>query len=122
MLTQFFKRLFKAGKQAKITIEDSVDFIDDVLEKEYITGSIDKVKQASGQVVESAGMVYQKSKDNLEGMIDTEKIKSGFNKIKEKGKELSSELAENMSESSETLKNVMNEGKDILDKFFDEEE
>ena len=59
MLTQFFKGFFKAGKQAKKTIEDSVDFIDDVLEKEYITGSIDKVKQASGQVVESAGMVYQ---------------------------------------------------------------
>ena len=122
VISKFLKGLFQTGKKAKKGIEDSMDFIDEVLEKEYITGSIQKVKDASGDMVESAGTAYQKTKDTIDDNIDTQKIKAKANELMEKGKGLTSELSENMLDSSETLKNVMNEGKEFFNKLFEEEE
>ena len=63
MISKIFKSLFKAGKSAKKSVENSADFLDDVLEKEYITGSIDKIKETTGKAVESAGTIYQKTRN-----------------------------------------------------------
>lgn len=122
MISKILKTLFNTGKKAKKGIEDSVDFIDDVLEKEYITGSIQKIKDTTGDMVESAGTVYQKAKNTIEENIDTEKIKDKASELYEKGKNMTSDLSESMMDSSETLKNVMQEGKEFIDKVFDQEE
>lgn len=121
MFSKFFKTLFKTGKTAKKTVEDSVDFIDDVLEKEYITSTIEQAKEATGDMVEKAGTIYQKTKDKIEENFDTERLKDKLESAKETGKKMMGELSDTMSESSETLKNVMNEGKEMLDNFFEEE-
>ncbi len=122
MISKFFKTLFNTGKKAKKSVEDSMDFIDDVLEKEYITGTLEKAKETTGDIVEGAGKLYQKTADKIDETLDKEKIKKDLDKLVEKGKEMKSELSEAMIESSETLKNVMNEGKEMIEKLFDEEE
>lgn len=118
MINEFFKRVFNTGKKAKKSLEDSVDFLDEVLEKEYVSGSLQRIKHSTGEIVESSGRIYQQTKDSLK----TENIKKNLEKLSDKGEQLKSEISESMIESSETLKNVMREGKEILDKFFDEEE
>ena len=122
MISKILKTLFNTGKKAKKSIEDSVDFIDDVLEKEYITSSIENAKEASGKIVEKAGTLYQKSKDGIEDVLDKEKMNQRLEQAKMKGRELTDELTEAMAESSETIKAVMNEGKDFINKVFNDEE
>ena len=41
MIQKILKTLFKGGKKATETVGKSMEFIDDVLEKEYITGTVD---------------------------------------------------------------------------------
>lgn len=124
MIQKIFKFLFKSGKKATESVGKSMDFIDDVLEKEYITDTVVQVKEASGKVVEKAGQAYQTSKDFIDEKVDLEKIKSSVGGAIEKGKEATSDLAEQMLDKSDTLKNVMNEGKEIIEGFIkgDEEE
>ena len=122
MISKFLKGLFSTGKKAKESVEKSMDFLDDVLEKEYITSTIDNIKESTGKVVESAGTMYQKTKDVVEDNINMKNIKGSFDKALEKGKEMTSELSDIMLEKSESLKNVMEEGKDIVKDIFDVEE
>jgi len=121
VITKFLKSIFKSGKKAKKSVEDSLDFFDDVLEKEYITGSIDRAKEASGELVQKAGHIYQRTSDAIEKSIDTDKLKSDLRNISDKGKKMGEELSQTMLDQSATLKNVMNEGKEALDRFFEEE-
>ena len=126
MLKKLVNLLFKTGKTATKSTGKSMDFIDDILEKEYLTTAVDNLKTSSGKVVEKAGMIYQKTKDAVEDKVDLEKIKNVGDKIIEKGKEATEDLSESMQETSSTLKNVMNEGekfvKGIIKSSDDEEE
>lgn len=122
MIKKILKTLFKSGKTATESVGKSMDFIDDVLEKEYITGAVENVKESTGKIVQKAGMVYQKTKDSIEDNINMENIKEQVDKVVEKGKEAKSDLAESMLDTSETLKNVMKEGEDIVRKITGEEE
>lgn len=121
MVKKLFKLLLNSGKKATEATGKSMDFIDDLLEKEYITSAVDNLKTSSGKIVEQAGMVYQKTKDTVESKVDMEKIKSVGDTILEKGKEGMEDFSENMEESASTIKNVFNEGekmvKGIIDKI-----
>ncbi len=126
MLKKLAKLLFNSAKTANKTTHKSMDFIDDLLEKEYLTNAVDNLKTSSGKIVEKAGMVYQQTKDSFEENVDIEKLKNVGDKIIEKGKILTEDLSENMQEGASTIKNVMKEGEkmveDILDKAKSEEE
>lgn len=157
MIKKIFGFLFKSGKKASESVGKSMDFIDDVLEKEYITSTVDKAKEASGKVVEKAGEAYQNTKefiedkvdldelkegvanvyekgveatskvvdsakDLIEDNVDVEKLKENVGNLVDKGKEATSDIADRMMESSSTLKNVMEEGKDIINKIVGNEE
>ena len=126
MLKKLAKLLFNSAKTANKTTNKSMDFIDDLLEKEYLTNAVDNLKTSSGKIVEKAGMVYQQTKDSFEENVDIEKLKNVGDKILEKGKNLTEDLSENMQEGASTIKNVMKEGEkmveDILDKAKSEEE
>ncbi len=97
-------------------------FIDDLLEKEYIANAVNDVKEATGDVIEKAGMVYQKTKDTIEDNINMENVKEKMDDIIEKGKEATSDLADDMLDKSSTLKNVMKEGENIVKKIISKEE
>jgi len=126
MLKKLVKLLFKTGKTATKSTGKSMDFIDDILEKEYLTNAVDNLKTSSGKIVEKAGMVYQQTKDAVEDKVDLDKIKDVGDKIIEKGKEATEDLSESMQETTSTLKNVMNEGekfvKGIIGEGNEEEE
>jgi len=102
MIGKFLKTIFKSGQKATESVGKSMDFIDDLLEKEVIVGAVESIKEGSGKVVEKAGSLYQNS----------------INLIEDKQEELS----ETMAETSSTLKNVMKEGESIVKKMMGEEE
>ena len=122
MISKIFKALFKSGKKATETVGKSMDFIDDVLEKEYITNAVEDIKESTGKVVEKAGTIYQKTKDAIDDNVNLETIKDKVEQVVEKGKDMTSDLADDMLEKSSTLKNVMNEGKDMIKDFISGEE
>jgi hypothetical protein len=121
MVKKLIKLLFNSGKKATEASGKSMEFIDDLLEKEYITSAVDNLKTSSGKIVEQAGMVYQKTKDTVEANIDIDKIKSVGEDLIEKSKEGISDLTDSMEDSSSTIKSVFDEGekmvKGIIDKF-----
>ena len=119
MIKKIFSTLFKSTKKATEGVGKSMDFIDDVLEKEYITGAVENVKEASGKVVEKAGTIYQKTKDAVDENLNPDNLKDNIEKMVEKGKEATSDLAETMLEKSGTLKNVMEEGKEMIKDIID---
>lgn len=115
MLKKILKTLFKSGKTATESVGKSMDFIDDMLEKEYITSAVENVKESTGQIAEKAGMVYQKTKDTIDDNLN-------LDNVKEKVMDAKSDLSDAMIEKSETLKNIMKEGEDIVKKVLGEEE
>jgi len=114
MWKKIIKTLFKSTKTAAKTTGKSMDFLDDVLEKEYIATAVDNLKTSSGKIVEKAGMVYQRTVDTVEKNVDIEKIKDVGDKIVAKGKEVTSDLSDKMGESSSTIKNVFEEGEKMV--------
>lgn len=122
MIKKLVKILFKSAKTAGSTTKKSNDFLDDLLEKEYLTNAVDNLKTQSGKVVEKAGMVYQQTKDKFDDNINMDNLKDVGDKIIEKGKELTEDLSESMQESSSTLKNVMKEGEKIVKDIIGDEE
>lgn len=121
MIGKILKAIFKSGKNATETVGKSMDFIDDVLEKEYIATAVDNVKESTGKAVEKAGEIYQKTKDVIDENVSVEKLKDKVEDVIEKGKEMTSDLADEMLDKSSTLKNVMEEGKDMVKDIFEEE-
>ena len=122
MIKNILKILFNTGKSATKTSKKSVDFIDDLLEKEYLSNAVDNLKTSSGKVVEKAGMVYQQTKDAVEDHVDLNKIKDVGDKIIEKGKAVTEDLSESMQDSSQTIKSVFKEGEKIVKDFIGDEE
>ncbi len=122
MIANFLKSIYKTGKKAKQSVEDSMDFLDDLIEKEYITGSILKVKDGTGKIVEKAGTLYQKTVDSIDENLKPEKFRENVDQMIEKGKEMTSDFSERMLEDSDTIKSVIQEGKDFVGKLFNSEE
>jgi len=100
MLKKFFKFIGFAGKTVTDSVGKSMDFIDDTLEKEYITTTIEKAKEATGDIVQKAGEVYGKAEKKLEAISDDPRL-SG---VKEKVKNISEDIAEQADKIQETIK------------------
>ncbi len=98
MIGKILKTIFKSGKKTTESVGKSMDFIDDLLEKEIIVGAVESIKEKSGDAVQKAGTLFQNSKDLINS-------KQG-------------ELSETMSETSDTIKNVMQEGESIVKKII----
>lgn len=81
MIKQLLSLFGRTAKTVRDRVDDSLDFIDDTLEAKYITGTIDKAKKASGQVVQKAGETVERSKMLAEDLLEDDRIKA----IKEKG-------------------------------------
>ena len=86
VLKNIMKFLGIAGKTAKDSLDKSMDVIDDALESEYITGSIDKAKEFTGKAAEKAGEIYEKSKHAAEEMIGDDTLQNMKDKASEIGK------------------------------------
>ena len=91
MLKSILELLGFSGTKIKKTIDKSTEFIDDALEKEYITGTIEKAKEFTGDVVEKAGEVYAKSKERAEDLVEDERFRS----IAEQAQVLGQKIEEN---------------------------
>lgn len=120
MLKKLAKLLFNTAKSATKTTNKSSDFLDDLLEKEYLTNAVDNLKTSSGKIVEKAGMVYQQTKDTFDEKVDIDKLKDVGDKIIAKGKDLTVDLSDNMQEGASTIKNVMKEGEKIVGDIIDD--
>jgi len=114
MVKKLFKLLFNTGKKATETSGKSMEFIDDLLEKEYIGTAVDNLKTSSGKIVETAGLVYQKTIDKIDQTVDMDRLREVGDMIIEKGKETTEKLSESMEESTDTMKSVFKEGEKIV--------
>lgn len=65
MVFDILNGITKAVKKLRKSVDQSSGFIDDAIEKEHITSSIEAVKEGSGLVVQKAGELYQKLADKL---------------------------------------------------------
>jgi ElaB/YqjD/DUF883 family membrane-anchored ribosome-binding protein len=119
MIMKLLKYVGLAGKKAKETIDNSLDFIDDTLEAEYITGTIDKAKSLSGKVVQKAGETFEKGKmasENLLGEEKLQQIKEQAGGIRKAATAKAEQLLETgKAKASEALKNP--EVKEAVDKI-----
>ncbi len=111
---KLFGFLKKGGEAVKGTIDKSTDFIDKTLESEYISNAIDKAKDATDKVVQKAGEVYENTKQGAEDFIESEQIKD----LKDKGKEIFSEVSEKGKEFADK---VSEKGKEMVDKAMENE-
>ena len=78
----------KIGKETVDTISKSLDFIDDALEKEAITGTLQSIKDATGKIVQDAGTLFEKSKQRVENRTSEEYVHNA----KEQAQEIADEL------------------------------
>ena len=105
MIKSILKYLGLAGKTIKNTIDKSTDFIDDALEKEYITSTIEKAKDLTGEDAEKAGELYEKSKGKAEDLMEDERFKS----IAERANVLSKKIEATSAEMVEKGKTIAQE-------------
>jgi len=122
MLKKIFSTLFKSGKKATESVGQSMDFIDDLLEKEHIANAVESIKESTGNVVEKAGTIYQKTKDTIDDNFNMDNLKDKVDTLVEKGKEATSDLADSMQEKTDTMKNVYKEGEDFVKGVLDDGE
>jgi ElaB/YqjD/DUF883 family membrane-anchored ribosome-binding protein len=128
MIKQLLSLFGRTAKTVRDKVDDSLDFIDDTLEAEYITGTIDKAKKASGRVVQKAGETVERGKMLAEDLLEDDRIKA----IKEKGeaavssgkelidKALQSTLAEKASERLKEAKDQLVEGAEEMTDRIDD--
>ncbi len=99
----------KIGKETVDTISKSLDFIDDALEKEAITGTLQSIKDATGKIVQDAGTLFEKSKQRADNRTSEEYV----NNAKEQAQEVADEIkATTQKWSEEGKKWVQNISKD----------
>jgi len=122
MLKQILKIFGKSAGKATKSVGKSMEFVDDILEKEYIVNAVEGAKEATGKIIEGAGKAYQKTKDSIEDNVDMEMVKNKVNETVTKGKQAGEQFKEKLSEQSDTMKNIMDEGEKMMGKFFGEEE
>ena len=122
MIKKLINLVLKTGKTATKTTGKSMDFIDDLLEKEYIGSAVDNLKTSSGKVIEKAGMLYEKAKIAVDENLDIDSVDDLKDKIIEKGKEAKEKLSEELEESAATIKQVFEEGENMIKDLTGQEE
>lgn len=70
-LSSILKLLTGSGKTMHKSVRSSMDFMDDILEKEHIINGIENIKEATGKVVEKSGEVYARTKMKIEDLQET---------------------------------------------------
>jgi len=126
MFKSILKILGFAGKKAQASVGKSLDFMDEALEKEYISSSVEKAKSITGDMVEKAGTAYQKGVNTIEALSDSDQIQSikeKLQQVSEKVEEKTDQLLEKGKQSIEenpklksTIDKMSNAGKDALEK------
>lgn len=91
-LKNIFSLFSKTGKTVHKSVKGSLQFMDDILEKEYIVNAIDDVKEATGKIVEKGGELYENTKHSMENLSED---------IQEKASEFKEDLKERMAEEEE---------------------
>ncbi len=114
MIKRILKLFGKAGKTVVDGVNKSTEFIDDTLEKEYITSSIDKAKEFTGKVAEKAGEVYEKTKDSAEEFMESDKIKD----VTDRAKYIADTVVD---KAKDVVQDVSHQGKVIVDKAMENE-
>ena len=115
MIKKLLSLIGLAGKTVKDGTGKSLDFVDDLLESEHITNTIDKAKEMSGSVVEKAGEAFEKTKIAAEDLLENENIKSVTDKAKEIGGKIADkaeDLADQVTES-DAVKGVVEKAKEM---------
>lgn len=84
MIQRILRYFGKTAKTVRDKVDDSLDFIDDTLEKEHITSTIDKAKGATGKLVQKAGETVERGKMMAEDLLENEQIA----KLKQQGEDL----------------------------------
>ena len=72
ILKDLFNVVNSTTKAVNKSIKGSLKFMDELLEKEVIVGSIVDVKEATGKVVEKSGELYQRTVDKIEDLRNTD--------------------------------------------------
>ena len=117
ILKDIFKIFTKATKTVTKSTKGTLKFMDDILEKEYIVGAIDDVKEATGKIVEKSGELYENAKHSLDG-ISVEEVSE---KMKEKAKEMKEDLEEKASTIRQDLEDKADEIREDLIRKSEEE-
>ncbi len=86
----------------------SLKSIDDLIEKEHITGSIDKAKEMTGDVVQKAGEIFEKGKMKVEEFTE-DKSYEPIGEVIEEYKEKAKDISERIFDKIEDVKNSFNE-------------
>ncbi len=105
---KIFSFLRKSGKTVKGAIDKSSDFIEETLENEYVSGAIEKAKEASGNVAQKAGELYERTKIGAEEFVESDTVQN----LKEKSLELVDKVKEN-----EIVQDLSDKAKDIAVKI-----
>lgn len=108
MIKKLLKMIGFAGKTMTDSVGKSMDFIDDTLEKEYITSTIDKAKALSGDAVQKAGEVYEKTKQQAQTIADDPRLAG----VKEKAKELAEDFSEGVERAKDAIADKAEDLKD----------
>lgn len=117
MISKILKMFGKTAKTVRDSVDDGLDFIDDTLEAEYITGSIQKAKDLSGKAVQKAGETYEKGRILRDELIGEDRI----HQIKEKATQLidsskaSVHKALEQPEVKKMTAAIKEKGQDVLD-------
>jgi len=108
-MSNFFKLfsfLRKSGKSVKGAIDKSSEFIEETLESEYVTGAIEKAKEATGDVAQKAGELYERTKIGAENLVESDVVQN----LKDKGLDLVDKVKEN-----EIVQDITDKAKDLAD-------
>lgn len=106
ILKDIFNIFTKAGKTVTKSTKGTLKFMDDILEKEYIVGAIDDVKEATGKVIEKSGVLYEQAKHSLEGV--------NVEEVSEKMKEKVMEMKDDLEEKTATIRKDLEEKADEI--------
>lgn len=122
MLKNLLKLVGLARKTMQDTIDQSTDFVEDTLEKEYITGTIQKAKDMTGEVAIQAGKLYGKAKAEISDAMDSDTMEPIKSKVEEITADLKTkgELLAMKAMSNEKVRNVVNDINEAKDKFMSE--
>jgi len=121
-MLKFLKTLFNTGKKTTESVGKSMDFIDEVLEKDLLSSAVDNLKTSTGQLVEQAGKVYQKTVDTIDENVDLDKVKDNINKAIDTGKEVTETITDSIVEKSKDLGDTIREGEEFIKGIIKDEE
>ena len=90
------------------SLSNTLKVVDDFIEKEHITGTIDKAKEFTGDMAQKAGEILEKGKMKVEEIKEQESYKPIGNMI-EDIREKTKDWGDNLSDKIDDIQNYMND-------------